>query len=628
MRSHKALLSTLLMFWCVVTLAQPLTQINSVKTDPRQYIKIQYRKNAKHGQFFPIWNWEGRSVLPDQKFSYLDVDGIVEIDFIIDSLVNNRYFVGNFSLEADITGADGTRKIEVSPYSEVGVNREKLGVESEPSFQLAQKLVNMFDELQGVDKINEIVNTSKIFGLRFSNVSFMDKQKLDKELALIQKDIDDKKDKNGIIGRLQTIYALISKTTGIPTSAGRISPDLTHEQISAYRNYYQSEIQNSFELERDRMIDTYEPALEWAKRRLGITLAYLNSFEGNGNDATSAFFSIINLDLVKYALVKSQLLEAQKKIFEIKLDISDRDEKAKILLENQDLIQNTIASLWTLSRFQGSQFEELLQNRILQYDPTFGSRAVSRSDTNEIYRLSSEYGKLLSNRDQQLVEALFRKATVLIYKRLVHATIDLGKSGAKPGELLNIYVTWKNPRLINDVKSEKDQKAPLEDLRLTLGKYYLRETGWKTEVSDMFALVKRINEPNTVNNNPNNVSPSNYKGSGGAVLMWTYYAQDKGLVRLRRQNGETSKKKNRFANFLEPSFGLNVSYLDFSTDKDVEIGTGLQMGIFRNKIFFGYGLNLHLLRPKGQDPTYFYLGFSFAKLSDMFKDSKRISASD
>jgi hypothetical protein len=40
--------------------------------------------------------------------------------------------------------------------------------------------------------------------------------------------------------------------------------------------------------------------------------------------------------------------------------------------------------------------------------------------------------------------------------------------------------------------------------------------------------------------------------------------------------------------------------LDFDRTKDVEIGTGLQLGLFKNKVFFGYGANLHLLSPKDQ----------------------------
>jgi hypothetical protein len=140
----------------------------------------------------------------------------------------------------------------------------------------------------------------------------------------------------------------------------------------------------------------------------------------------------------------------------------------------------------------------------------------------------------------------------------------------------------------------------------------------------MFALVKRIKEDKV---NQATVSPSNFKGSGGAVLMLTFQKEDRKLKIRETNNGEFSvQNRNRLINFLEPSFGLNVSYLDFSTEKDVEIGTGLQFGLFRNKLFFGYGLNLHMLSPKNQSPTYYYVGFSFARLGDLFKNSNSVNS--
>ena len=56
------------------------------------------------------------------------------------------------------------------------------------------------------------------------------------------------------------------------------------------------------------------------------------------------------------------------------------------------------------------------------------------------------------------------------------------------------------------------------------------------------------------------------KGTPGVSLLLTY----------RRDGSDT----NKLANFLEPSIGANVSYLDFSTDDDVEVGAGLVLGFF------------------------------------------------
>ena len=143
----------------------------------------------------------------------------------------------------------------------------------------------------------------------------------------------------------------------------------------------------------------------------------------------------------------------------------------------------------------------------------------------------------------------------------------------------------------------------------------------------MFALVKRINEGDA---DPDKLSPSNFKGSGGAVLMWTYRGEDKGVrisVNNKKSRPDNSaysvRGRKQFLNLVQPCIGVNVCYLDFSTEKDVEIGTGLQLGLFRNKIFFGYGYNLHMLK---DEPRYFYLRFSFAKLDDLFKGSSSVNS--
>ena len=113
--------------------------------------------------------------------------------------------------------------------------------------------------------------------------------------------------------------------------------------------------------------------------------------------------------------------------------------------------------------------------------------------------------------------------------------------------------------------------------------------------------------------------------------MWSYQREDKGLRILQRRGADSNmqfytKRKNVLMNFLQPSIGVNISYLDFNTTKDIEIGTGLQLGLFRNKVYFGYGVNLNLISPRDA-PNYFFLGFSFAKLSDLFKDAGKVSSS-
>lgn len=75
----------------------------------------------------------------------------------------------------------------------------------------------------------------------------------------------------------------------------------------------------------------------------------------------------------------------------------------------------------------------------------------------------------------------------------------------------------------------------------------------------------------------------------------------------------------KFLHWLEPSFGINVSYLDFRTDRDFEFGAGPIMGLFQNRIFLTTGYNFNV---NGESPFYMGIGFSFSNIY------KRINKSD
>ncbi|GAB2799547.1 hypothetical protein GCM10027275_51770 [Rhabdobacter roseus] len=365
-------------------------------------------------------------------------------------------------------------------------------------------------------------------------------------------------------------------------------------------------------------IEQYSKSLKYCKAKLGITLNYLNSFEESGIDAKKALLSLMNKDLINYETIKKSLEISNTLLSTINLNIQNQDTLATKFSENIDLINETMLNLDLVSRFKGSELEFILDRKDSQLIALKKNITLEKIDSirNEYdVEIREKYYNLIINYFPEISEELSKLAGREIYKKLVHANIDLGKSGAKNGEVLNLYVTWKI-----DSKINVNQNPP----RLSLGKYYLKDTGWKLEIADMFSLVKRINEPTSTEDTL--LSPSNFKGTGGAVLMWTFNSLDRGIKLVDRNGTEKIIRKNRFINFVEPSIGINISYLDFSTGKDVEIGTGIQAGLFRNKIYFGYGANLHLLRPRDQNPYYFFLGFSFTKLSDFFKDSKSVAS--
>ncbi|REH00985.1 hypothetical protein [Flavobacterium aquicola] len=583
--------------------------------DPRQYLTVLYQKTTSQGKFDTIWNWESNKIIPNQKFNYIDVNGEIKIDFAKTALISNKDFEGTISLEAEISGENGTRKIEVNPYSEIGVERIPIGIKSEPPFEIAKKLLNMFLELKDTD-----YSFIEYYG-SFTKDDITRKKIIEEKNNDFKKLVDSKnpniRDVVAAALEIENYRYNDFYSSSVKVSKNKLDdPGLTVKEIKNKVETMLQAYNEQYNEDRAIYINTFKRSYNYASTEVSIVLDYLNSFESGGEDATKAFLSLINKDLVGYNALKKTLIDAQKKLSNVQLKYEDNDPALELaLLNNAELITETYKSLFELSKFKGSPFEKILMATTIEKNNSFDETKF----TIELQKREEERKFnyiFIENNIQELSEKLSVAAGKIIYKKLVYATIDLGKSGAKSNEVLNLYVTW-----ILDAKKDKMQNSP----RLPIGKYYIRETGWKTEITDMFALIKRQHESDV---DQSTVSPSNFKGSGGVVLMWTYNKEDRGIEKtINKETGYvTLTKKRKFVNFLEPSIGLNVSYLDFSTAKDVEIGTGLQVGLFKNKIFFGYGVNLHMISPKDQSPTYLYVGFSFAKLSDLFKNSGKIVA--
>nr|WP_294928973.1 hypothetical protein [uncultured Flavobacterium sp.] len=603
----------LLLVFSTFSFSQTKEDNKSNSIDPRQYITIFYQKTSSQGKFDTIWNWEDNIIIPNQKYNYVDVNGEIKIDFAKMKLISNRDFEGTISLEAEISGDNGTRKIEVNPYSEVGVERVPIGIKSEAPAEIAKKLLNLFIRLQGIDY--RFIQNYNSFNKDDIKRKIIIEEKSKKLIEMINSQTPNKDD---IVHEVLTIEDLVYNDFYSYDSKkeSRNKFDDPNLKIKGIQNKFETMIQiykERYSEDRANYIRLFKDSYYNALAEVGIVLDYLNSFESGGEDATKAFLSLINKDLVGYNSLKKTLNEAQKKLSDVKLNYDESNTDLELaLLDNADLLTETYKTLYEISKFRGSPFEEILNSLPEKsFDETQFATMIEKEEQQRKFSRN-----LIQNNLQQLSEKLSVAAGKIIYKKLVYATIDLGKSGAKSNEVLNLYVTW-----VLDPKKDKMQNSP----RLPIGKYYIRETGWKTEITDMFALIKRQHESDV---DQTTVSPSNFKGSGGVVLMWTYNKEDRGIVKkIKKESGEiTITRKRKLSNFLEPSIGLNVSYLDFSTAKDVEIGTGLQLGLFKNKIFFGYGVNLHMISPKDQSPTYLYVGFSFAKLSDLFKNSGKITA--
>ncbi|HMR00390.1 MAG TPA: hypothetical protein PKE39_15310 [Ignavibacteria bacterium] len=170
----------------------------------------------------------------------------------------------------------------------------------------------------------------------------------------------------------------------------------------------------------------------------------------------------------------------------------------------------------------------------------------------------------------------------LIFSTYFYGTIDLKKSTALEGDQLNIYLILTDP-----------QDPNMKPIELPVAVFEVTALGWKFfKVSDSFNLIH--SNYNTDDSTDSFVS-SNYKPVPGVSLLASF----------------AGNEKSDFWNVLYPSIGINLSYLDFYSNKDVEIGVGLIAGLFNNKLFFNIGYNLQASKKKS---LYWGIGFSFVNL--------------
>jgi len=178
------------------------------------------------------------------------------------------------------------------------------------------------------------------------------------------------------------------------------------------------------------------------------------------------------------------------------------------------------------------------------------------------------------------------KIKELIFSNYFYGTIDLKKSTALEGDQLYIYLILTDP-----------QDPNMKPIELPVSVFEVTALGWKFfKVSDSFNLIH--SNYNTDDSTESFVS-SNYKPVPGVSLLTSFAGNEKG----------------DFWNILYPSIGVNLSYLDFYSNKDVEIGLGLIAGLFNNKLFFNIGYNLQASKKKS---LYWGVGFSFVNLLNTF----------
>jgi hypothetical protein len=624
-----------------------INRIYKNEIDPRQYVRVLYKKNPNYKEREKteiqriIWNWNDTGYF--QKFKVIDNEGFLNIFFKKDSLAANFNFKGNISLEAYLKGKDGERKIEVAPYSLVGVERKAIGIESFAPTTVAQLLFNTIISIkrtivsvdfepyqQNMTDIANSIDDSIVFRQAFNaleainntnDTTIVVKNSYESAIQLINSRIDTVSDK--ISNFRKVLDALIS--------------DISYKKYKTIKtelNTYLTQLHKNIILKNGIGTKSIYGEMSFLLKDLELINKYLAAFEKAGTDAVQAFLTLASKDEINFNFLKKSLIDQESLLSKIVKTAEDRKTQSSLLTqENLNLALNIMKDLRVFAFIEGSRLDTLVNKYVLKGDVTknaesikfeleeLNGRDVSKNSYSKYFKY---YGKSRSKTDTtinydpnnfsryirlRLLEKdksfeVFKQelsvmAAEIIYRKLVFASIDLGKSGAQPGDILYLNVVWKNI----DGTDPSDKNSSL----LPIGKYYLRQTGWKTEIAESFYLVERFNEPPVADPN---LSPSNFKGAYGASIMRTFYYNEN----FERTAG------GRFLNWLQPSFGFNISYIDFYKNKDIEIGAALQLGLFKNVFFFGSGINLHGIRGvEKKSAAYFMFGVSFTNIAAKFK---------
>jgi len=79
------------------------------------------------------------------------------------------------------------------------------------------------------------------------------------------------------------------------------------------------------------------------------------------------------------------------------------------------------------------------------------------------------------------------------------------------------------------------------------------------------------------------------------------------------------KSRNNWWNIIDPAIGVNGAFLDFRSDKDLEVGLGIVISLFNGILQFNYGWNLNVK----DNRRYWAIGIGFLDISGKIKELKK-----
>lgn len=302
-------------------------------------------------------------------------------------------------------------------------------------------------------------------------------------------------------------------------------------------------------------------------------------------------FATVRADLsANREQVEARLAEVKQRLAALDVEIQDAVEKEADLAAdpNADAKAKEAARALTV-HLSASHRQLRLEKGVLGKRLATLVQGATEADKTAMLRQARSPLESALHEAGQLFSLDPEMAALVIHEytsRLRPAQIFLSKEDAKPGDILRIKMLHFPPDFESDGKTVKN--APLEQ---TIAEIHIDDFGWRTEVADSFLLVKAADK-----------KISNFTGAAGASLLWSPRPRPRFdawyLTTIRS---------------LRPSFGFNVSYLDFDEKKELEIGAGVVIGLFDNAIHVGRGWNLNY---DGDDRSYFFLGFSFGKIQE------------
>lgn len=350
-------------------------------------------------------------------------------------------------------------------------------------------------------------------------------------------------------------------------------------------------IENVFEDDLFRLAQgpAYDLNTQFIKfqQNVQLCLQLMEYFDASGLESKEAFLNLSQLTVIEFERMLDRIKRVNDDIknasFSDELSEDEFRRNVKLLLVDFNL----------LSDLNEDVFKELFRTNF-QND---NKNAFNQDWLDPDFRIS-DYSDSLENKHKEAVELIAKKAGAHLFSRMLYATIDLEESGVKEGEMLEIKVMWYN--------IDPNTPNAEEGIELSTAKFLVKKTGWHLEASESVLLIDRINQDLVTVD----VSPSNFKPTAGASLMCTYHNDNRG-----------KSGWSRFFKWLEPSFGLNVSYVDFDSSETFEVGAGPIVGFWGNRLFFTGGYNFSVA---GQSPYYMGIGFSFYNVIEKIKTGGKL----